>query len=101
MKPVWQRLIRFEDANGEIHLGEPITTSEDQDIGLTPLQARKVELGRDADIFSTSEDIKVTDKVLDVKKLLGPLTSSQVPVIRCIGLNYAKHSMFDRFNYQI
>lgn len=99
MQPIWQRLIRFEDANGEIHLGEPITTSEDQDIGLTEakLKAKIIDLGQDLDIFSTSGTIKVTDRIVDVKKLLGPLTRSEVPVIRCIGLNYAKHSTFDHF----
>ena len=41
-----------------------------------------------------SEDCTVTSQVASVRKLLGPLTPSDVPTTRCIGLNYAKHSNF-------
>ena len=49
-----------------------------------------------------SEDCIVTDTIMQVKKLLGPLTRHDVPTTRCIGLNYAKHSTFPpigRFTY--
>ena len=87
--PPWDRLIRFIGPDGEIHYGEPILPSERADVGKLEgeLTARLVE-GKN--VFSN--DCAVTDKVLQVKKLLGPLTRYDVPTTRCIGLNYAKHS---------
>jgi hypothetical protein len=38
----------------------------------------------------------VSNTELPVDKLLSPMTKAQVPVIRCIGLNYVKHSKFSR-----
>jgi 2-keto-4-pentenoate hydratase/2-oxohepta-3-ene-1,7-dioic acid hydratase in catechol pathway len=43
------------------------------------------------DIYSTTGSCKVTDEVVTVKTLLGPLSQSDVPILRCVGLNYAKH----------
>ncbi|CAG8466629.1 2091_t:CDS:2 [Diversispora eburnea] len=42
------------------------------------------------DIFK--ENVKVTSDIIRVKKLLAPLDRSQVPIIRCIGLNYKEHA---------
>ena len=38
---------------------------------------------------------KVTDEIATVKELLGPLAQEDVPILRCVGLNYAKHSMWN------
>ena len=93
MKVAWIRLIRFIATDGRTLRGEPILPSEDFDLGLTDestkLQARVIT---GDDIFDTSGATKVTDEVVTVKKLLGPLTVAEVPLFRCIGLNYAKHS---------
>lgn len=83
-------MIRFVGPDGLVHYGEPILSSERTDIG-------KLEKGLSAKIIegnAFSEDCTVTDKVLTVEKLLGPLTRFDVPTTRCIGLNYAKHSKF-------
>jgi hypothetical protein len=44
-----------------------------------------------------SESCLVTERISEVKTLLGPLTRHDVPTTRCIGLNYAKHSTFIYF----
>jgi len=92
MKVVWDRLIRFEASDGRILRGEPILPSPNFDLGNTTegtkLQA-KVITGSDP--YDTTGQTKVTDEVVTVKRLLGPLQQSDVDIIRCVGLNYAKH----------
>ncbi|KAJ2896762.1 hypothetical protein MKZ38_005250 [Zalerion maritima] len=88
----WQRLIRFVATDGRILRGEPILPRADFDLGDTTedtkLQARVLS---GDDIFDTSGKTALTEEVATVKKLLGPLAEEDVPIIRCIGLNYAKH----------
>ena len=74
----------------EIRYGEPI------------LEARQV--GDVADLAKNGKlQVKVlegnnpltatpTSKTMTVEKLLGPLDSSTVPIVRCVGLNYKTHS---------
>ncbi|KAF8252465.1 hypothetical protein K440DRAFT_687235, partial [Wilcoxina mikolae CBS 423.85] len=50
------------------------------------LKARIIE---GDDVFS--DTAKVTEKVVEVETLLGPLSEEQVPIVRCMGLNYMKH----------
>jgi hypothetical protein len=73
--------------------GEPILPSKDFDLGnvteATKLQAKVIE---GADIYDTSGKTRITDEVVTVKKLLGPLAPEDVPILRCVGLNYEKHS---------
>ncbi|KAF2168889.1 hypothetical protein M409DRAFT_65247 [Zasmidium cellare ATCC 36951] len=92
MSPTWQRLIRFEATDGRVLRGEPILPQEDFDLGTvtedTKLQA-KVIVG--SDIYDGSGESKVSDEVVQVKRLLGPLTAEDVDILRCVGLNYAKH----------
>jgi hypothetical protein len=82
-------LIRFIGLDGKVHYGQPIVPSERADVGKLEgeLTAKLIEGNN---VFS--DDCTVTDKVLQVKKLLGPLTRYDVPTTRCIGLNYVKHS---------
>lgn len=93
MSPAWKRLIRFEASDGRILRGEPILPSEDFDVGSateqTGLKAKIIQVG-DGGIFD--EKTKVTDEEVTVKKLLGPVEESEIPIIRCIGLNFIKHS---------
>ncbi len=86
----WDRLVRYiSEKDGKVRYGEPIVTDSKPDIdqlakdgklevkvldGLHPLQAQP-----------TGEQDKV-------KLLLGPLTPKDVPIIRCVGLNYKTHS---------
>ncbi len=92
MKVAWERLIRFAATDGRTLFGEPLLPSLDFDLGdtteATGLQARVIE----GDIYDTTGSTKVTDEVVTVKRLLGPLAQSDVPILRCVGLNYAKHS---------
>ncbi|KAK6459480.1 uncharacterized protein RJT20DRAFT_124717 [Scheffersomyces xylosifermentans] len=89
MTATWKRLIRFVAQDGKIYRGEPIVSETDYDVGKQFLEGKtikaKVVTGN---IFS---DAVVTDEVLEVKTLLGPLTKEDVPIVKCIGLNYMKH----------
>ncbi|KAH8707078.1 fumarylacetoacetate hydrolase family protein-like protein [Phaeosphaeriaceae sp. PMI808] len=92
MAPTWDRLIRFIATDGRELRGEPILPSPDFDIGNTTeetgLKARVINVVN-GDIFDPQT--KVTSEEVVVKKLLGPVTQEEVPIIRCIGLNFIKH----------
>ncbi len=93
MKVAWERLIRFVATDGRILRGQPILPSHDYDLGnhqgKDDLKANVI-VGKD--IFSTDGGTKVTEEVVTVRQILGPLTAEDVPILRCIGLNYAGHS---------
>ncbi|KAK3949498.1 hypothetical protein QBC32DRAFT_243577 [Pseudoneurospora amorphoporcata] len=92
MQTAWQRLIRFVATDGRTLRGEPILPSNEFDLGTTTeateLKARVI---CGDDIYDTTGATSVTDEVVTVKKLLGPLTPADVPILRCIGLNYLTH----------
>jgi 2-keto-4-pentenoate hydratase/2-oxohepta-3-ene-1,7-dioic acid hydratase in catechol pathway len=89
----WNRLIRFVTPDGRILRGEPILPHDDFDLGTTTseigLQAKVIEGN---DIYDNTGATSVTDEIVQVDKLLGPLAQDDVDIIRCVGLNYAKHS---------
>jgi hypothetical protein len=95
MAPNWDRLIRFVATDGRELRGEPILPSPDFDVGTTTaetgLQAKVISVAN-ADIFDAATN--VTDEIVTVEELLGPVTQAEVPIIRCIGLNFIKHSTF-------
>ena len=99
MAPNWDRLIRFIAADGRELRGQPILPSPDFDMGTTTeetkLQANVIAV-KNNDIFDANT--QVTDEVVTVKRLLGPLTQDEVPIIRCIGLNFIKHSTYSHSN---
>ncbi|KAF5502593.1 Uncharacterized protein CGCA056_v013907 [Colletotrichum aenigma] len=88
----WERLIRFVADDGRILRGEPILPNDDFDLGNTTedtkLQAKVIQ---GFDIYDTTGQLQVTNEIVTVKKLLGPLTPEDVPILRCVGLNYATH----------
>lgn len=88
----WERLIRFVAEDGRVLRGEPILPDADFDLGTTTeatkLQAKVIQ---GDDLYDTTGATVVTDEVVTVKQLLGPLAPSDVPILRCVGLNYAKH----------
>ncbi|KAF3032579.1 hypothetical protein E8E11_001654 [Didymella keratinophila] len=92
MAPNWDRLIRFIATDGRELRGQPILPSPDFDVGTTTestgLKAKVISVANN-DIFDAAT--KVTDEEVTVKKLLGPVTVDEVPIIRCIGLNFIKH----------
>jgi 2-keto-4-pentenoate hydratase/2-oxohepta-3-ene-1,7-dioic acid hydratase in catechol pathway len=92
MRLAWQRLIRFVSTDGRILRGEPILPSPDFDVGKATESTRlRAKVISGDDIYSTTGSCKVTEEVVTVKTLLGPLSQSDVPILRCVGLNYAKH----------
>jgi len=55
----------------------------------TKLQAKVIQ---GEDMYDTTGKTKVTDEIVTVKRMLGPLAQKDVDILRCVGLNYAKHS---------
>src|SRR5690242_12933339 len=101
MAPNWDRLIRFIATDGRELRGQPILPSSDFDVGTTTeatgLKAKVVDVAN-GDIFDAAT--RVTDEEVTVKKLLGPVTVDEVPIIRCIGLNFIKHSKPPKSHHQ-
>ena len=89
MKVVWDRLIRFVGADGQTYYGEPILADIgdfDKKVAAGTLYAKQIE----GDIFDDSAIVTATE--VKVEKLLSPLASEDVPIMRCVGLNYVEHS---------
>lgn len=86
----WDRLIRYVSAkDGKIRYGEPIVSGDKPDIdALAQDGSLKVKILEGAGPF----EAKPTGEEDSVKQLLGPLTPEDVPIVRCIGLNYKTHS---------
>lgn len=94
MKVVWERLIRFIATDGRVLRGEPILPSPDFDLGSTTEETKlQAKIITGSDPYDTTGQTKVTEELATVKKLLGPLAQTDVDILRCVGLNYAKHSM--------
>ncbi|KAI8663229.1 FAA-hydrolase domain-containing protein [Fusarium keratoplasticum] len=92
MKVTWQRLIRFVSTDGRVLRGEPIFPGPDFDVGNTTEDTRlKARVIVGDDIYDETGKTRVTDEVVTVKTLLGPLAPTEVPILRCAGLNYATH----------
>lgn len=93
----WSRLIRFRSTDGRILRGEPQLPEDGFDLGSlgansgTPLKARVIV---DDDIFDTTGATTLSEEVVEVQQILGPLTRTDVPSVRCVGLNFKAHSKF-------
>lgn len=91
----WSRLIRFIDTAGVTRFGEPeikdATKLVDECLA-GRLYAQEL-LGTEP--FSLTRG---SERVL-VKQILAILRPSDVPIIRCVGLNYMKHSKFPCRSY--
>ena len=87
----WDRLVRYVAADGARRYGEPILRADgNEDIVTLADQGIlhvKVLVGNDPLIARPTNEIEL------VKELLGPLEAKDIPLIRCIGLNYKSHSM--------
>ncbi|KAF9886789.1 hypothetical protein FE257_011166 [Aspergillus nanangensis] len=83
----WSRLIRFIDDEGKETFGDPIVTSTDEIEDLVDAGNLWAIEYKGSTPFS---DLKRGVKV-HVKCLLDLLRPKDVPIIRCIGLNYIKH----------
>lgn len=95
MKLCWERLVRFVATDGRILRGEPILAFQPFDIGSVTEETKlRVKVISGDDIYDTTGKTKFTGEIAIVKQLLGPLDVSDVPILRCIGLNYRKHGLF-------
>lgn len=95
MKTAWQRLIRFVATDGRTLYGEPILSNPDFDLGNTTRETGlKAKVISGTDLYDTTGATKVTEETVTVQKLLGPLSQEDVPIVRCIGLNYKTHSKY-------
>lgn len=84
----WSRLIRFIDDNGNETFGEPLVKSETE---LEQLLSSQNLYATEFKGQSPTSELVKGEKV-HVKAIRDILTPSDVPIIRCIGLNYIKHS---------
>ena len=92
MPPSWDRLVRYVSAkDGKIRYGEPIVWDSNPDIDQLAQDGKlKVKILEGAN----PSQAQATGEQDQVKKLLGPLAPKDVPIIRCVGLNYKTHSKF-------
>lgn len=85
----WKRLVRFISAtDGEEKFGEPILDAADVDIAALARSGQLEVTVLDGKDALSAQPADRRDKV---GSLLGPLRVEDVPIIRCIGLNYKTH----------
>lgn len=85
----WKRLVRYSSSSDRaVKYGEPIAAL---DTDITKL-AQEGKLQVQQFVGTDPLHLEKTDLVEDVARLYGPLEPKDVPIIRCIGLNYKSHS---------
>ncbi|KAI8309256.1 hypothetical protein K4K61_001949 [Colletotrichum sp. SAR11_59] len=87
----WKRLVRFiaEDDWRE-YIGEPV--DETVDVGAALAASTPVPVRAFSGTSALDASAEPTQRVLNIQKLLPPLTRKEIGTIRCIGLNYRKHA---------
>jgi len=89
MASPWTHLVRFiAEEDGQIHLGQ-INVSKYPDVGLSHFRGEEIEVKV---IHGSIYDGVVKGETLHISRLLSPLSTDQVPIIRCLGLNYKDHA---------
>lgn len=78
------RLVRFVASDGNVYYGEPILPTGQTDARLA--KEAKIISG---DIFGR---YTVEKTVMQIRRLVSPLSRSQIPTTRFLGLNYTKHA---------
>lgn len=90
----WKWPIHFIATDGRELYGEPLHPTPGFDLGQSLNSVNlEAKLLQGEDIYDTTGATKVTDEISVVKKILGPVTSRDMPFLRCIGVNCAAHSM--------
>lgn len=84
----WQRLIHFLDEHGAERYGEPCIGDAEE---LYALLGRE-ELFANVWTGTGPFDLHAAGEKCKVNRLLPVLERHDVPIVKCIGLNYAKHS---------
>lgn len=90
----FDRLIKFVAADGRCLFGEPRIASAEELHKLLEngsLEADVLDVVAEENVLNF-DAARRTGEVVAVKELIGPLDPKHVPIIRCIGLNYIKHS---------
>ncbi|KAL1858068.1 hypothetical protein VTK73DRAFT_7965 [Phialemonium thermophilum] len=89
MTPRWTHLIRFlAREDGRVHLGQ-IDAKKYPDLGVA------IETGVEVTanlVEGSMYDGVVTNKTMTVAHLFSPMRQDEVPLIRCMGLNYRDHA---------
>ncbi len=82
------RLIRFADAAGKARFGEPNVSS------LAAFEEAVAQGTLEATVFegTSISNVTPTSEVAKVAQVLPLLTADDVPIVKCVGLNYIKHS---------
>ncbi|KAJ5464354.1 uncharacterized protein N7458_000040 [Penicillium daleae] len=89
MAPSWTNLVRFiSEEDGQIHLGE-VDSSKYPDVGIAMLNGERVAVKL---VKGSIFDGTVTNTVVHIARLLAPIGIEEVPIIRCMGLNYRDHA---------
>lgn len=94
----FSRLIRFRDQHGKERFGEPVINDADElleRLQTNELYATVLEGTGPFDLTLTSS----TERKVKVTEILPILQPSDVPLVRCIGLNYIKHSKSSIFSH--
>ena len=88
----WDRLVRYvpEGSPSAVRYGEPIIEESQADCIAQLAEEAKLKVR----VLQGDNPLnaKTTGETETVRKLLGPLEVKDVPIIRCIGLNYKSHS---------
>ncbi|KAJ5626404.1 5-carboxymethyl-2-hydroxymuconate isomerase [Penicillium lagena] len=83
----WSMLIRFADDANKVRFGEPQITEAKELFNLLAVS----ELHATEYVGDSPFSLSLGTQTFRVKELLGVLEPRDVPIIRCIGLNYMKH----------
>ena len=90
MSSKWTHLIRFiAQEDGQIHLGQ-VDPKTYPDLGILTVEKKTIKANL---IIGTIFDGTVIDKTMTVSQLLPPISIEEVPIIRCLGLNYRDHAI--------
>ncbi|PIG83914.1 fumarylacetoacetate hydrolase [Aspergillus arachidicola] len=89
MAPTWTHLVRFiSEEDGQVHLGE-VDPSRYPDVGIAVLNGERIAAKL---VTGSIFDGVVTNTVMHISRLLAPIGIEDVPIIRCMGLNYRDHA---------
>jgi len=85
----WDRLVRYVSASdGTVKYGQPILDSPDVDVAALAKEGKLEVYVAEGSNPLAAQPGSLKDQV---KSLLGPFRVEDVPIIRCIGLNYKTH----------
>ncbi|KAK5949616.1 hypothetical protein OHC33_009423 [Knufia fluminis] len=88
MSPSWTHLCRFlAEEDGQVHLGE-VDATKWPDVGVATYNGEKVDVKLVTGSIFDGSVTNTTMHISRVRALLAPIDITEVPIIRCLGLNY-------------